>query len=79
VSGQIKVYVIPFDRLGPVLRGEEVISNMPGDGQIVAAAVMGKEIGVGVFSASHPQVQFGKMPPRVTARLERRGDVRMAA
>ncbi len=79
MSGQIKVYVIPFDRLAPVLRGDEIIANMPSDGQIVGAAVRGNEVGFGVYSVSHPLVPFGKQPPRVTARLERRLEARQAA
>lgn len=79
MSGQIKVFCIPFASLGLILRGEAEIANLPADAQVVGACIDGKQVCLGVFSAGYPVLAFGQSPPRVVAMIERRGGGRMAA
>ena len=67
-----KVYMIPMRSLGPVLRGEKRIVNLPADAETVAFDYGLMGVGIRVHSQCFPEVPFGQPLPLVPAVLERR-------
>jgi hypothetical protein len=71
VSHQLKLFVLERAQVDLLLRGQARLRNLPADGQIVAAAPLGRGVGFTVFSASYPHTDPREPLPAVTAVLER--------
>ena len=68
---QLKLFVLDRAQVDLLLRGRARLRNLPADGQIVAAAPLGREVGFTVYSASYAHANPREPLPTVTAVLER--------
>jgi len=68
---QLRLFVLDHAQVNLLLRGRARLRNLPADGQLVAAAPLGREVGFTVYSASYPHADPRDALPTVTAVLER--------
>lgn len=77
-AAQVRIFVFPSKFLKDFYQGRMVLANMPGDGDPFHVHQVGANVCVMVYSSSYSPVDPANIPV-ITARLERRGDGRMAA
>lgn len=68
---QLRLFVLDRGQVDLLLRGQARLRNLPADGQIVAAAPLGRQVGFTVYSAGYAHSDPREPLPTVTAVLER--------
>lgn len=68
---QLRLFVLDRAQVDLLFRGRARLRNLPADGQIVAAAPLGQQVGFTVYSAGYAHADPRKPLPTVTAVLER--------
>ena len=78
-GAQVRIFTFPVKFQREFLRGQLQLANMPGDGDPIHTHQVGSEVCVLVYSASFKPYDRKGAIPKITARLVRREEGRMAA